>query len=420
MCVDSDRDALVLMSTLVEPGNADVAHTINTYGPIEALDRLLAPGDSTAHRSAVARLGRDSIRGRLEQVTSATQECGARVLTEEDEEWPVRLADLSQLHDESEPHSAAPRCLWVRGGADLAEVTARSVSIVGARACSWYGKHVATQLAHDLADRGWGVLSGGAYGIDAAAHRGALAAEGNTVAVLASGVDRPYPAGHDRLFDSIRQRGLLVSEWPPGSIPQRHRFLVRNRVIAAMSMGTVVVEAAIRSGARQTARKAKELERTLMLVPGSITSAASAGVHQLAREPGEVRIVTRAAEIIEDVGDIGSDLAPPLPGETRPQDLFTTLEYRLWDAAPRKHGATADEIAAQAGIAGIEARRVLPGLARDGHLEFIDGRYRQPVLRSASGRYRHGRDDTGQTQTVIRRRNRFREAGYLVYPIPRR
>src|SRR5699024_3759951 len=147
-------------------------------------------------------------------------------------------------------------------------------------------------------------------------------------------VDRPYPAGHDRLFESIRQRGLLVSEWPPGSIPQRHRFLVRILVIAAMSLGTVVVEAALRSGARQSARKAKELDRTLMVVPGSVTSGTSAGVHQLARDPGGARIVTRAEEIIEDVGDIGADLAPPLFGETRPQDDFSVVEYRLWDAAP--------------------------------------------------------------------------------------
>src|SRR5690606_37691766 len=128
-------------------------------------------------------------------------------------------------------------------------------------------------------------VSGGAYGIDTAAHRGSLAADGPTVAVLACGVDRPYPLSNTNLFHRIAETGLIISEWPPGAIPQRHRFLVRNRVIAALTRGTVVVEAALRSGARHTARRAQELDRPLMIVPGPITSSYSAGVHQLARGP---------------------------------------------------------------------------------------------------------------------------------------
>ena len=164
----------------------------------------------------------------------------------------------------------------------LDELVDRSVAIVGSRASTAYGEHVAGELGHQLAERGWTVVSGGAFGIDAAAHRGALAAEAPTVAVLACGVDRPYPAAHGALLHRIAETGLLVSEWPPGAAPHRHRFLVRNRLIAALTRGTVVVEAAARSGAQATARRARKLGRQVLVVPGPVTSAMSVGLPRAA------------------------------------------------------------------------------------------------------------------------------------------
>ena len=170
--------------------------------------------------------------------------------------------------------------------------------MVGARAATGYGEHVATEMAAALAERGWAVVSGGAYGIDSCAHRGALGADGVTVAVLASGLSYGYPKGHHELFAAIAGQGVMVSEWPPDRAPTRPGFLVRNRVIAALSCGTVVVEAALRSGALSTARHARDLCRPLMAVPGPVTSDLSAGCHEIIREWGAV-CVTGARDVIE-------------------------------------------------------------------------------------------------------------------------
>src|SRR5690349_24006519 len=186
--------------------------------------------------------------------------------------------------------------------------------MVGSRAATSYGGHVAGEIAADLGERGWAVVSGGAYGIDAAAHRGALAAEGVTIAVLACGVDYPYPAGHADLFAAICAQGLVVSEWAPGSRPARTRFLTRNRVIAALACGTVIVEAGERSGALNTARHAANLGKPLMAVPGPVTSAQSAGCHRIIRDWG-ASCVTRAADVIELLSPLGTPdaLAPGDP-----------------------------------------------------------------------------------------------------------
>ena len=204
---------------------------------------------------------------------------GIRLVIPGDAEWPGQLDVLGD---------ARPWGLWVRGGVDLRYACLRSVSVVGTRAATAYGAHVCTELAVSLAERGWTVISGGAYGIDGCAHRGAVAAGGTTIAVLACGVDGAYPPGHWELFRAIRECGAIVSEWPPGRVPTRHGFLVRNRVIAALSRGTVVVEAALRSGALNTARHARDQRRPLMAVPGPVTSAQSAGCHEAIREWGAI------------------------------------------------------------------------------------------------------------------------------------
>ena len=176
----------------------------------------------------------------------------------------------------------------------------RAVAIVGSRAATAYGAHVATEIAASLSGQGWTVVSGAAYGIDAAAHHGALVAGGATVAVLACGVDHAYPRGHADLLASIAAHGAVISEYPPGQLPQRRRFLARNRLIAALTAGTVVVEAGLRSGALNAARHARELGRPVMAVPGPVTSSASGGCHQLIRD-GQATCVTCAADVITDV-----------------------------------------------------------------------------------------------------------------------
>ncbi len=191
---------------------------------------------------------------------------------------------------------ARPYALWVRGTADLRACSARSVAIIGARAATAYGRYVSTRMAADLGATGWTVVSGGAYGIDASAHNGVLAAGGMTVAVLACGPDIAYPRPHRGLLDAIAAQGAVISEWPPGTPPARQRFLLRNRVIAALALGTVVVEAAAHSGTLAAARHAHDLGRPLMAVPGPVTSAMSAGCHSLIRERHAL-CVTGAADI---------------------------------------------------------------------------------------------------------------------------
>ena len=201
-----------------------------------------------------------------------------------------------------------PQCLWLRGPLPLDEACERSVAIVGSRASTAYGAHVAAQLAYGLVERGWTVVSGGAFGIDAAAHRAALAADGRTVAVLACGIDRAYPVTHTALFQRIGEHGLLLTEWPPGADPHRRRFLIRNRVIAALTRGTVLVEAG-RSGPVHAGGRARALNRLVMAVPGPVTSAMSVGSHEELRTGGTI-LVADADHVIDAVGSIGTDLAP--------------------------------------------------------------------------------------------------------------
>lgn len=238
-----------------------------------------------------ARTGDIPAPGRL----AAWLEDGFRLVCPGDPEWPSQLDDLGD---------ARPVVLWLKGEEDLRFAALRSVSVVGARAATAYGTHVTTRIAADLAGRGWTIVSGGAYGIDASAHRGALVCGGCTVAVLASGLAFGYPKGHADLFSAITGSGVMVSECPPDQAPSRPGFLVRNRVIAALSRGTLVVEAARRSGALNTARHARELNRHLMAVPGPVTSAQSAGCHELIRESGAV-CVTGADDVIELLAPLG-------------------------------------------------------------------------------------------------------------------
>jgi len=296
----------------------------------------------------------------LESELAAWWRDGIRLVIPGDAEWPSQLDVLGQ---------ARPWGLWVRGHADLRYACLRSVSVVGTRAATGYGTYVCGEMAVSLADAGWTIVSGGAFGIDGCAHRGAIAVAGVTVAVLPCGVDLAYPRAHEGLFRSIREQGALISEWPPGRMPTRHGFLVRNRVIAALSRGTVVVEAALRSGALNTARHAYDQGRPLMAVPGPVTSPQSAGCHESIREWGAV-CVTGARDVMELL-EFSEDEPPP--GERRvpvlARDLLGPVDARVLEAVPARIGRGPARIAIAAGVDFDTVMRCLGGLAAAGFVE---------------------------------------------------
>jgi DNA processing protein len=286
---------------------------------------------------------------------------GARLICPADDEWPYGLDDLVS-------RDADCLGLWVRGPLSLRQACERAVAVVGTRAATDYGLSVAADLGVGLGERGWTVVSGLAFGIDAAAHRGALAAGGATIAVLACGVDVAYPRAHHSLYEQIIATGLAVSEHPPGAAPQRARFLVRNRLIAALSAGTVVVEAAPRSGARSTARHAGELFRQVMAVPGPVTSTLSAGCHQLLRDRPDTVLVTKTDEVIEQVGALG-EFAERVSGPVRRRDLLGPVVSRVLDAVPVIKSAPAARIATTAGMRVDAVTAALAALAVHGLVE---------------------------------------------------
>ncbi|WBB81932.1 DNA-protecting protein DprA [Micromonospora sp. WMMD882] len=353
-----DRLARVALTWLAEPGTWSVYGLVDEHGAANALDLLLDGGapDDRLRRAVAARSGAgDPLAVATEAVTRA-ERLGARLVTPADAEWPVQVAALRRLAGSGatgrrvDTETAPPLCFWVRGGWPLGEVLHRSVAVVGARAATSYGVHVATEFGYGLADRGWTVVSGGAFGVDAAAHRGALNAGGVTVAVLACGVDRPYPVGNHALFDRIAETGLLLSEWIPGAEPLRPRFLTRNRVIAAGTRGSVLVEAAARSGATQTLRRAYAVGRAVMAVPGPVTSAMSVGAHELLREFPEARLVAGVPHVLEEVGRLGVDLAPPPRGPSRPTDGLDDEATAVLESMPRRGVTGPDVIATRAGL----------------------------------------------------------------------
>ncbi|WP_428961457.1 DNA-processing protein DprA [Micromonospora fluostatini] len=366
MTTVEDRIARIALTWLTEPGTWTVHRLVDQLGPAATLELLRDGGapDEPLRATVAARAGAGDPRAVAEKALARADRLGARLVTPSDPEWPTQVGDLRRLAlagsgRRVDRDTAPPLCFWVRGAWPLAEALDRSVAVVGARAATGYGVHVATDLGYGLAERGWTVVSGGAFGIDAAAHRGTLTAGGVTVAVLACGVDRPYPVGNTALFDRIAETGLLISEWLPGAEPFRPRFLIRNRVIAAATRGSVLVEASARSGATQTLRRAAGLRRPAMVVPGPVTSALSVGAHELLREEPHTRLVTGVAHVLEEVGRIGSDLAPPARGPERPTDHLDDEATMLLESMPRRGVTGLDAIAARAGVAARTALRKL-------------------------------------------------------------
>lgn len=356
---DEERAARAALTRIVEPGDEAGGRWLREFGPVGLLRRLTGEGEPPGGVSA-ARL--DGFRRRAARAAAAQDlrtagAAGVRFICPGDGEWPVQLDDLGD---------SRPIGLWVRGGASLRMWALRSVAVVGARACTDYGAHMAASLGAGLAERGWVVVSGGAYGVDGAAHRGALGAGGATVAVLACGVDMPYPRGHALLIGRIAEQGLVVGELPPGDHPTPSRFVLRNRVIAALTRGTVVVEAAYRSGALSTARGAQRLGRITMGVPGPATSGLSAGVHELLR--GEGLLVTDAAEVVELVGAVG-ELAPQRRGPVVPKDLLGLGAARVLAAIPASGGLGVEAVAEGAGTSPDDAVAKLYELLSLGFVE---------------------------------------------------
>lgn len=278
--VQGERMARIVLSMIAEPNDQTTGYVLARHGGVATLRLVESDDDVTGLARADVLMWRERLRQRiapelLDRIAEAEQ-LGFGTLIPADREWPAALDELDDR---------APYMLWTRGAASLL-TTALSdrVTITGARASTSYGEYVTRELAMGLADEERVVIAGGAYGIEGAAHRSVLAAGGQTIAVLASGLDRRYPAGHSELLDQIGDAGLLVSELPPGATPTRDRFVARNRLMAALSGATVIPEAGVRSGSMTTVRTARDLGRGLGAVPGPVTSAASTGPNELIKQ----------------------------------------------------------------------------------------------------------------------------------------
>jgi DNA processing protein len=365
--------ARAYLSRVAEPPAPALAELVAQVGPVEAAARVLdgrvdeQVATETNVRRAVHRPSAD---------LDAAAAAGARLVAPEHPEWPAEA--FAAFDSAGSPQLAPPLALWVRGPARLDTLSGHAVAVVGARAATSYGAHVAAELGSGLADRGCTVVSGAAIGIDGAAHRGALGVDGPTVAVLACGVDRAYPASHQLLLERIAASGLVVSEYPPGGVPGRHRFLVRNRLIAGLAVGTVVVEAGLRSGAQRTASDALALGRQVMAVPGPVTSAMSAGCHRLVRDGA--LLVTRSDEVLEAVAPIGMHLAEPArPLAGRPTDGLDAAAALVHDALPARVARDTRWLALESGVPIGAVRVALVALERRGLVEHREGRWRRRV-----------------------------------------
>jgi len=337
----NERESRMALCSVVEPGNVEVAALVAEHGGAAVWSSLLAP----ASRSRWAARARAFDLAAVEQATARHR---LRFIIPGDDEWPAALNDL----DGCEPvqlMGGNPFGLWLKGTAGLAELAQRSVAIVGSRAATPYGQSVATDLAAGLGSHGISVISGGAYGIDAAAHQGALAVDAPTVAVMAAGLDRPYPSGNTALLHRVASHGLLVSELAPGEHPTRVRFLARNRLIAALSPATIIVEAAHRSGARNTVSWANACHRVVLAVPGPVHSANSVTPHRLIRE-SEAVLCSSVEDVLELVRPLGRQVSVR-PIQRRPLDALSAEELTVYEALPARGALASGEVSLRSGMA---------------------------------------------------------------------
>ena len=354
---------------IAEPGDRAAGELVATLGAAGALtvlveawpvkriaDAASAGGSDLAAADIESALARWSPRLKSGVALVALRQavrCAVRLLVPGDPAWPVGVDDLG---------AHAPIALWLRGNESALAATQHSIALVGARAATGYGEHVTMEASAGLVDRGFAIISGAAYGIDGMAHRAALASSGQTVAILAGGVDRFYPSGHDALLIRIVESGAVISELPCGSPPTRWRFLQRNRLIAAASQATIVLEAGWRSGSLNTAGHAASLGRPIGAMPGPVTSAASAGCHRLIREFAAT-LVTSAAEMAELVP--GTEVAGMSDPSAR-HPSSTSARVRLIDALSPRSPRSVDDLAARSGMSIAEVQAELGSLQIDG------------------------------------------------------
>lgn len=382
--------ALAGLVRVCEPPSASLALFVGRVGPVAAWQGVLERRAPQAVLSATAartnNLTREVLCQRAQEDLAMAAKSGARLIGRADREWPADAVDAFEGALARGVRGAGPPvALYMRGGT-LSDLPGKGVTIVGSRASSGYGQRVAGEMSHELACRGFTVISGAALGIDSAAHRAALVAAGSgrsvspgpagsastsvrpsTVAVLACGIDRAYPESNRALLDAIAEQGAVVSEYPPGTTPARHRFLVRNRLIAAFGAGTVVVEAGRRSGTLSTAAAAEQLGRLVMAVPGPVTSAMSVGCHLL--------LADRFAQLVTDVDDVLAALgrvgAPawvaagepePTPGADphHPTDGLDLDSARVYDSLPTRGYSSVEELVTESGLL---ANQVMGSLA---------------------------------------------------------
>lgn len=381
-----DRDAIeerfarATWTGIAEPGDGVAGQLIEAIGAPRALaavvekwsvEQLVATlGENGAVSESDLSQGMDRWMPRLNSGAALialrqASRIGAALRIPGDEHWPDGFAAL-------ERH--APLALWTRGTPAAFESLPRSIALVGARAATGYGEHVTMEASAGLVDRGYAIVSGAAYGIDGMAHRAALASKGHTIAFLAGGVDRFYPSGHDALLTRIVESGAVVSELPPGSPPTKWRFLQRNRLIAASSLATVVLEAGWRSGSLNTAGHANQMGRPVGALPGPVTSAASAGCHRLLRE--------HLAECVTNADEMAA-LAPLEPQPDAPSaEAGSPTVTRLFDAMSTRAPRAASNIAARAGLTVAQVQGLLAQLELTGDAVEREGGWLRVVRRT--------------------------------------
>lgn len=351
--------ARIAWSRIAEPGDGVAGALISALGARHSLELLIQQASADTVRAAARSIGlelgtqtkkalhrwlpRLSKYETTRDVERAT-EAGLRVILPGDSLWPTTLSDLG-THE--------PTMLWFRGDANYLRYP--SLSVVGGRAVTGYGTHVTAEIVEGVCHAGFAIVSGAAYGVDAVAHRTSLALERPTVAVLAGGADRPYPAAHDTLLQRITENGVVCSEMIPGAAPTRWRFLQRNRIIAALSQATLVTEAGIRSGTINTAGHAASLGRALGAVPGPITSAASAGCHKLIKEYG-AELITNAQDIL---GLLGVDDGAHLSDQSRENAREPSAHHRVLDALPLRGRRSLADVARKCGLSPDETDAAL-------------------------------------------------------------